>query len=252
MAILKNKNNCVECHLLFDFDGTLVDSMPYWADAMLCVLDNHKIEYPEDIIRIITPLGTEGTIRYYRGLGLDLPTEQIINEINAHAEPKYLYEIPAKKHVPETLAGLSDMGYHLHVLTASPHRWLDPCLKRLGLFDLFDNVWSCDDFGTEKSNPEIYNAVEKRLGIYRDAGFAEDAIPENCKGRECCVPRNRSLIFFDDNLNALKAAVASGITAVGVFDETSADADSINNIRAIAHGYINDFSELINSVKTLK
>ena len=126
MAVGKKNDSCGEYHILFDFDGTLVDSMPYWADAMLCVLDDHKIKYPEDIIRIITPLGTEGTVRYYRGLGLDLPAEQIINEINAHAEPKYLYEIPAKKYVSETLAGLSDMGYHLHVLTASPHRWLDP------------------------------------------------------------------------------------------------------------------------------
>lgn len=243
MAILKSKDGCGECHLLFDFDGTLVDSMPFWADAMLCVLDDHKIEYPNDIIKIITPLGTEGTIRYYRDLGLDLPAEQIIREINAHAEPKYLYEIPAKKNVSETLVGLSDMGYHLHVLTASPHRWLDPCLKRLGLFDLFDNVWSCDDFGTEKSNPEIYRAVEKRLGIIGD---------EISGAAKSVGQKKQSLIFLDDNYNALRAAVASGIAAVGVFDKSSGDETTVNNIRDIAHGYIQDFSELINVIRTLQ
>lgn len=245
MAVGKKNDSCGEYHILFDFDGTLVDSMPYWADAMLCVLDDHKIKYPEDIIRIITPLGTEGTVRYYRGLGLDLPAEQIINEINAHAEPKYLYEIPAKKYVSETLAWLSDMGYHLHVLTASPHRWLDPCLKRLGLFDLFDNVWSCDDFDTEKSNPEIYRAVERKLGINGDesSGNVKNVVQKS---------ESAKLIFLDDNYNALRAAVASGITAVGVFDKSSGDETTIKNIRDIAHGYIHDFSELVNVITTLQ
>lgn len=43
---------------LFDFDGVLVDSMPYWAGMMINILETAKVNYPEDIIKIITPLGT--------------------------------------------------------------------------------------------------------------------------------------------------------------------------------------------------
>ena len=46
---------------LFDFDGTLVDSMPSYTAAMLRILDEEGISYGPDIIKIITPLGLNGT-----------------------------------------------------------------------------------------------------------------------------------------------------------------------------------------------
>lgn len=46
---------------LFDFDGTLVDSMPSFISVMLRILDENDIEYKNDIIKIITPLGYAGT-----------------------------------------------------------------------------------------------------------------------------------------------------------------------------------------------
>lgn len=46
---------------LFDFDGTLVDSMPSFISVMLRILDENGIDYEDDIIKIITPLGYQGT-----------------------------------------------------------------------------------------------------------------------------------------------------------------------------------------------
>jgi len=45
---------------LFDFDGTLVDSMPTYVSAMLRILDENQISYDKDIVKIITPLGLMG------------------------------------------------------------------------------------------------------------------------------------------------------------------------------------------------
>ncbi len=58
---------------------------------------------------------------------------------------------------------LKAQGYSLNVLTASPHRMLDACLKRNGIYNLFDNVWSCDDFSTTKSDVQIYHMAAERL-----------------------------------------------------------------------------------------
>jgi beta-phosphoglucomutase-like phosphatase (HAD superfamily) len=46
---------------LFDFDGTLVDSMPTFISGVLKELDKNNCVYGEDIIKIITPLGFNGT-----------------------------------------------------------------------------------------------------------------------------------------------------------------------------------------------
>ena len=206
-------------HWLFDFDGTLVDSMPHWARAMVGVLDGHGIPHGDDIVKIITPLGTKGTIEYFISLGLDLPLEEIKAEIFARLVPLYRDVIVDKPHVSECLRAMKAAGMHLHILTASPHEYLDPCLKRIGLYDLFDNVWSSDDFGTGKTDPAIYAAAAERIGV---------TVSE--------------VVFLDDNIHADRTAMLAGMRVIGVYDDTSADSEE--EMRASLDGYVKDFSEL--------
>ncbi len=147
---------------LFDFDGTLVDSMPSYCKAMLQILDESGIVYGPDIIKIITPLGMSGTAEYFLKLGVPMSKEDIMRRMGELMLDAYYYHIPAKNHVVSVLQQLKGEGASLNVLTASPHITLDACLKRLGIYDLFDNVWSCDDFETTKANPEIYKMAAKR------------------------------------------------------------------------------------------
>jgi HAD superfamily hydrolase (TIGR01509 family) len=206
---------------LFDFDGTLVDSMPSYIAVMLRILDENNVAYGKDIIKIITPLGYLGTAKYYiEQLGLDMPVEEIVERMNRYAYDEYAYRIRAKEHVVETVKHLKDMGAELHVLTASPHRVLDVCLKRLGMYDLFTNVWSCDDFDTTKSDPEIYRMAAERIG---------KPVEE--------------ILFLDDNYNADKTAAAAGMKVCGVFDPSSQE--YAEEIRQVSDHYIRDFSELL-------
>ena len=65
------------CGAVFDFDGTIMNSMPDWAGKMLHLLDSHGVNYPADIIRTITPLGDGGSARYFiEELGLDIRTNE--------------------------------------------------------------------------------------------------------------------------------------------------------------------------------
>lgn len=206
-------------HWLFDFDGTLVDSMGHWSKCMTDTLDNHGIGYPDNIINIITPLGTLGTITYFQKIGLNLPFEVIAEEIGSRLTYKYTDVIEAKAGVKDCLIKMKEAGYKLHVLTASPHRWLDPCLKRNGMLELFDNVWSSDDFGTGKTDPKIYKAVAERLGAELS-----------------------DITFLDDNINADKTAKSAGVHVIGVYDDTSRD--DAEEMKKILDGYVYNFSEL--------
>ena len=65
---------------LFDFDGTLVDSMPTFVSAMLRILDENHIHYDKDITKTITPLGLNGTTEYFiNDLGLGMPKDRLIH-----------------------------------------------------------------------------------------------------------------------------------------------------------------------------
>ena len=206
---------------LFDFDGTLVDSMPTYVSAMLKILDENNISYDDSIIKTITPLGLNGTSEYYINvMRLNKTKEELIASMKEYMLDAYKNTIPAKENVISVLNELKKRGDSLNVLTASPHATLDACLKRLGIFELFDNVWSCDDFNTTKADKNIYIMAAQRLNKRVD-----------------------QIWFLDDNLNADMTAKAAGMMVCGVFDESSKD--STDSIKAITDRYIYDFSELL-------
>ena len=206
---------------LFDFDGTLVDSMPSFISVMLRILDENNVKYGDDIVKIITPLGYAGTAEYFRKMGVPMPTEEITKLMKEYVYNEYAYKIQAKENVISTLKELKKNGASLNILTASPHKVLDVCLKRLEMFDLFDNVWSCDDFSTSKANPEIYVRAAEKMG---------KPVEE--------------VLFLDDNYNADKTAKTAGMKVCGVFDESSAD--YVEEMKSVTDYYIYDFKELLN------
>ena len=205
---------------LFDFDGTLVDSMPVFGGVMLKILNEYGIKYGDDILKTITPLGYVGTAKYFIGMGLNKTEEELVALMKKYAVYEYTNTVLAKNNVAKVLTELKARGDSLNILTASPHDMLDPCLKRLGIYDLFDNVWSCEDFQTTKSDPEIYRRAAEKIG----------------------VPVNE-MIFLDDNYNADKTAKEAGAIVYGVFDETSAE--YAQEIKAVTDKYVTDFIELL-------
>ncbi|MBE7021579.1 MAG: HAD family hydrolase [Ruminococcaceae bacterium] len=205
---------------LFDFDGTLVDSMPVFISVMLRVLDEQNISYENDIVKIITPLGYHGAAEYFIKLGAKMSEAELVKIMKEYALTEYTYNIGAKDNVIEVIKKLKNEGFSLNVLTASPHVMLDPCLKRLGIFDLFDNVWSCDDFATTKADPEIYKMAAEKLGAYIG-----------------------DILFLDDNYNADKTAKEAGMKVCGVYDDSSKE--YTEDMKDICDHYIYNFSELI-------
>ena len=205
---------------LFDFDGTLVDSMPTFVNVMLTYLYNHNIKYNNDIVQIITPLGYEGCAKYFVSLGIKKQVVDVIKELKDLALYEYKYNILAKDNVISVLNELKSKNNSLNILTASPHTVLTPCLKRLGIYDLFDNVWSCDDFNTTKTDPEIYKKIANKLNV-----------------------NINDIIFLDDNINGLKTAKNVGVTVCGVYDDTSRD--YVVEIKSFVDKYIFNFNELL-------
>lgn len=205
---------------LFDFDGTLVDSMPVYGSMMLRILDENGVRYPDDIIKTITPLGYNGTADYFIEMGIGKTKPELISIMNDYARYNYHNVIRAKENVPEVLKKLKARGDSLNVLTASPHSVLDACLEKNGILHLFDNVWSCDDFGTTKSDPQIYIDAATRLGV-----------------------RTQDVIFIDDNLFADMTAKQAGMTVYGIYDESSAEYETA--MQENTDKYIYNFIELL-------
>lgn len=199
--------------------------MPTFCSCMLRILDENQISYPKDVTKTITPLGLNGTAEYFiQTLGLDMEKCQLMNLMKEYMLDAYFYTIPAKANVIPVLKELKEMGASLNILTASPHITLDACVKRLGIWDLFDNIWSCDDFDTTKADPQIYVRAAEKMGTSVE-----------------------NVLFLDDNINADRTAKSAGVQVCGVYDDSSKD--NVAQMKAATDFYIYDFTELLNMEK---
>lgn len=206
---------------IFDMDGVLIDSMAKFERCMLRILDEHGIRYDEKMIDIVTPLGYQGTAEYYvNELGVNESVESIVGKLNKYLYEEYAHNIILKEGVMEYLQKLSSESARMFVLTASPHLMTDACLKHNEVFDMFEEVWSVDEFGgLTKSNIELFGIVADKVG---------------------CRPEE--IHYFDDNVIAIENATKANYNTFAVRDrQTQKVWDSM---KTTARHYVNSFREL--------
>lgn len=207
-------------YYLFDFDGVLVDSMDIWAGMHVNALKKGGIAVPENFVETITPLGNIKASEYTINLGLKVTLEEYLQNLGKELYYEYTTNVNLKPFVKEYLQKLKNEGNVLCVLTASPHLYVDECLEKHGIFDLFDNVWTVDDLKLTKATPEIFISAAQKLG----------AKVENCT-------------MFDDNIIAVTNSKAAGLNTIAVYDKSSASVKE--KMISIADKYINGFGELL-------
>ena len=208
---------------VFDLDGTLVDSMPYFTKGMLSIADEAGLEYDDNLIKILTPLGYTKSAEYYvNELGVQDTVANIVKRIEKKLVYEYSNNIYLKPGVLEYLKKLRDEGTSLYVLTASPHIVTDACLKHNGVqgtFHWFDKVWSVEDFKLSKSDPQIFYEVAKTIG--------------------CEVG---DIHYFDDSLIALRNSQKAGYINYGVYDTQTED--EVETMKGLCDTVVMSFENL--------
>lgn len=201
---------------IFDMDGTLINSMPHIVRSILHVLDEDHIVYGPELIDAVIPLGYPKTAERFQAMGAKGTVDEIVARFMKLLYQAYSNDIPLKPGAAAYLRKLKEQGARLCVLTGSPHLLTDVCLQRNGIFDLFDYVWSVDDFGHCKDEPIIYHQAAAQLG---------------CAADDIC--------FYDDNLIACTTAVEAGWYTCAVNDGQSEETTAA--LRAVADAYIPTF-----------
>ena len=207
--------------LIFDLDGTLIDSNGVWVEVDKTFLERrgapYTREYYEGVAHTILSNCAIFTKEY---LHLEESCEEIIAEWMELAADKYGTQVPLKPHVKEYLDKCRDAGHRMAVFTACVPEHCRAAMARHGLEPYFERVIYAQELGVDKKSPAIFRKVAESLGV---------------RPREC--------VLFDDSLSACKAAKASGMTVVGVhdgwFSDTSVD------MREVCDQYIRDFGELL-------
>lgn len=182
--------------IIFDMDGTLLDSMPTWRGIGGALLKNNGIVPPEDIDERLKELSFIDTAHYFRNdLGLKMSVEDIVAGINDLMRIAYAESVPLKVGTKEVLERLKEKGYKMCIATATDRELAVIGLKRLGILEYFDVVLSCSDIGHWKDEPIIYQEVTKRMGL-----------------------KEEEVVVVEDAGYCVKTAKEAGFKVLGIYD----------------------------------
>ena len=188
-------------YAIFDMDGTLVDSMGYWARLGWEYLEGRGVrEGLEPVLAQIESMTMlESAALFLRSFGLSGTPEEAVAEMNATMEAHYRADIPLKPGVADYLRGLKARSVTLCVASATAEPLVEACLTRLGVADCFDFWLSCETVGVGKHRSDVYDAAAARMGA-APAGTA----------------------VYEDALYAARTAKAAGYYLVAVYDPSAA------------------------------
>ncbi|MET4223813.1 HAD superfamily hydrolase (TIGR01509 family) [Oerskovia enterophila] len=150
--------------VLWDMDGTLVDTEPYWIAAEHELVEAHGGTWShEQALQMVgNPLTESATI--LQGAGVDLPSEQIIDFLISRVIEQVRVEVPWQPGARELLAELRERGVPCALVTMSYRSLAEPVVGMTPPGS-FETLVCGDEVTHGKPHPEPYLVAAERLGV---------------------------------------------------------------------------------------
>ena len=185
---------------IFDADGTLIDSMPIWEDAGARFLAGLGIKAQENLGEIMFRMSLdEGAAYLKKTYNLDMTEERVKKGILGVINDFYVNQVQPKAGAREFLKELSSRKIPMYIATSSNREHIRAAFERLGMYEYFDGMITCEEAGAGKREPTIFLLAAQRMGL--EPG---------------------DIFVFEDVIHAVRSAGSAGFVTVGVYDEASA------------------------------
>ena len=165
--------------VIFDLDGTLVDSMWMWRDIDIEYLGRFGIPLPETLQKDISGMSFSETAVYFKET-FDIPDslEEIKKTWNDMAFYKYTHEVPPKQGVLEFLKRLKTLDIRTGIATSNSKELAKAVVESLNISGYMDEIHTSCEVAKGKPAPDIYLLVAKCLGVKPEECLVFEDIPE--------------------------------------------------------------------------
>lgn len=214
--------------IIFDMDGTLLDSMGYWSRIGEYFLAYHKLPKDPEFTKKVSQMNVNQLREYVNErFGFHYDKESFYREYHKVMEPVYMTMVQPKPYVREFLKYLKERGIKTCIATATRHSTAEMVLRHLGLIEDILFMISCSDVGVEKSHPDIY--------------------------LKSCEMLNLSVsdtVVFEDVPMCVKTAKKAGFKVVGVLDQYATREDNAM-VEQLSDRSIVGYDELLPYLKSV-
>ena len=179
--------------VLWDLDGTLIDSEPYWMKSEIELAARHGADWTEEDGKSLVGMALKDSTRVMgERFGVELDSDAVINELTDSVTAQLRREIPWRPGAQELLRELRRRGVKTALVTMSLRRMALQVVEAIP-FDAFDIVVAGDDVIHGKPHAEPYLKAANLLGVD----------PKDC-------------VAFEDSISGILSAEAAGTVAVGI------------------------------------
>lgn len=210
--------------VIFDVDGTLIDSMWVWKRIDDLFLEKYELEEPEGFHEGMEGKSYSETADYFLELFPSLPhtRQELEDEWFEMAFEIYTTQMELKKGAFEFIQTLHANGIKLGIATSNNRELAEGTLKHCGIFEMLDSVWTSGEAKAGKPDPAVYLCVAEDLKVK----------PEHC-------------LVFEDVPMGILAGKNAGMKVCAVEDDFSKPQEAKK--RALADFYIRDYEDIKNN-----
>lgn len=207
--------------VIFDLDGTLVDSMWMWYDIDVEYLGRFGIEVPDRLQADIEGMSFSETAVYFKErFNIPDPIDKIKDDWNKMAWDKYTNEVPMKQGAPDFIKACRERGILLGIATSNSRELVENIIAVHDLKGDFACIMTGCDVNKGKPAPDIYLAVANALNV----------APADC-------------LVFEDIIPGIQAGKSAGMEVCAIEDEYSVY--QLDKKAALADYFIKDYFELL-------
>ena len=178
---------------IFDMDGTLLNSMDYWAIVPTEYLNSKQLLPKENTNRLFTDMGMKWWYEYQE---IPYPFEEVSKDIYALMQKYYDNDIILKEGAYDMLLRLKNAGVKMCLATATDRDVVEKILTKLNIIDFFSAIFTSKEVGKGKRHPLIFEKALEFLGTDKETTYV-----------------------FEDAIHAMHTCHENGFKVVGVYDK---------------------------------